>query len=63
MQTQVLTISDVAATLKVSTKTIRRWWYSGEIPQPIKIGRSLRWRQSDIEAIVAPQTETQKELT
>lgn len=63
MQTQVLTIYDVAKVFKVTPKTVRRWWYSNEIPAPIKIGRSIRWRQSDIESVLELPTETQKELT
>ena len=63
MQTQVLTIFEVAEMFKVTPKTVRRWWYSNEIPAPLKIGRSIRWRHSDIAAVIAPPVEIEKELT
>lgn len=63
MQTQVLTIFEVAEMFKVTPKTVRNWWYANAIPAPLKIGRSIRWRHSDIAALIAPTVEIEKELT
>jgi excisionase family DNA binding protein len=48
MQT-MLTIQDVAERLKVTTMTVRRWWYQGRLPKPMKIGGATRWREQDIQ--------------
>ena len=46
-----LTISEAAALLGVSTKTIRRRVALGDFPDPVRIGRAVRFRRRDIEAI------------
>lgn len=46
----LLTIDEVATALRVSRDVVRRQWYSGEIPAPIRVGRrGIRWRETDIE--------------
>ncbi|WP_152097679.1 helix-turn-helix domain-containing protein [Lacipirellula parvula] len=45
----LISIKQVAELLSLSTRTVRRAWYSGELPPPIRIGRSVRWRLLDIE--------------
>ena len=54
-QTRLMNIYQVATLFNVSRQTIRRWWAEGKIPAPIKIGRSLRWRESDIDAFIKEQ--------
>jgi excisionase family DNA binding protein len=45
-----INIQQVANRLQVSRLTIRRWWLAGLIPQPaVKVKKTLRWRESDIE--------------
>jgi len=45
-------IKAVAELLGVCTRTVRRLCESGEFPQPVRLGRSLRWPLSDIERLI-----------
>ena len=47
---QLLKIADVSATTNLSRTTIYRLEGLGEFPPPLKLGRSVRWRASDIDA-------------
>ena len=41
---------EVAAWLRVSAKTVRRWVASGHCPKPVRVGEKLlRWRTSDLQ--------------
>ena len=53
MEKQLLSIFEVAELLGVSPMSIRRWWYSGRLPAPVKIASTLRWRSEDIETWIA----------
>ena len=44
----VYTDGELADLLKISRSTVRRLWWRGELPKPIKVGAVVRWRQSDI---------------
>ncbi len=46
----LLTAAQLATELNVSQRTLRRMDLSGEVPLPLKIGKSLRWRRAEIEA-------------
>ena len=51
---ELLTLDDVAAKLKVSRKTVTRWWKDGDrenmqFPKPAVFGRFPRWLESDID--------------
>src|SRR5262249_12828857 len=48
----LLTRSDLQAVLKLSARTITRLVATGGIPAPIVVGRSFRWRTSDIEQFI-----------
>lgn len=49
----LLTVKDVAEILSVGVRTVWRWTAAGEIPQPIKLGRStVRWRASEIQRYI-----------
>lgn len=50
---QLLTVKQVAETLSCGVSTVWRLVRSGDLPQPIKIGGSTRWRRADIEALTA----------
>ena len=44
------TLQELASHLRVSTRTIRRWFLSGNLPEPLLMGnRSPRWLRSSIE--------------
>uniref|UniRef100_A0A7C2K129 DNA-binding protein n=1 Tax=Schlesneria paludicola TaxID=360056 RepID=A0A7C2K129_9PLAN len=46
-------VDDVAALLKSSARHVRRLSDAGRMPLPLKIGRLVRWRQSDIDGWIA----------
>ena len=45
---QLLTIQEVADSLKISVPTVRRLFLSGQLPPPIRVGKSLRWKPSSL---------------
>ncbi|MBL8857578.1 MAG: helix-turn-helix domain-containing protein [Planctomycetes bacterium] len=49
----LLTIEDLAALLRVTTRTLRTWRHAGESPQGIEIAGALRWRRADVDAWLA----------
>ena len=51
---------DVAAQLDVSIRTVWLWTRSGRLPEPIRLGKVVRWRQADINALPVkpPQKKT-----
>ncbi|MBL9165673.1 MAG: helix-turn-helix domain-containing protein [Planctomycetaceae bacterium] len=53
---QMIDVREVATILSVSTRTVWRLISRGEIPQPIRFGRNVRWRQIDIESWIASQS-------
>jgi prophage regulatory protein len=50
-----VTKPQLAAKFQVSERTIDNWIRSGIIPKPTRIGRTVRWLRSEIEAVVAKQ--------
>jgi len=46
---EMLTVKDVAETLKMGERTIWRLVSSGRFPPPVRIGASARWRKSRIQ--------------
>ena len=46
----LLNASEVAAALGVSQRSVWRLSATGEIPPPVRIGRSVRWRRAAIES-------------
>ena len=54
MSDRLLDIEDLANRLKIRTKTIRNKLSNGTWPiSPVRIGRALRWRESDVAAAIA----------
>lgn len=50
MEERLLDINDLAGILKIPAKTIRNKLSNGTWPiRPLRIGKSIRWRTSDIE--------------
>jgi predicted DNA-binding transcriptional regulator AlpA len=50
---ELLTAADLCALLKLDARTLRVLRHEGRVPEPIKLGRSLRWRRAEIEMWVA----------
>jgi excisionase family DNA binding protein len=42
----------VADLLKISVKTLDAWISQGRVPQPLRIGRMIRFRQSEVQAFI-----------
>ncbi|MDZ4852845.1 MAG: helix-turn-helix domain-containing protein [Pirellulaceae bacterium] len=48
----VMTVTEVGECLGISTRTVYRLLDAGQIPKPIKLGNSTRWRRRDIESFI-----------
>jgi excisionase family DNA binding protein len=46
----MLTAEQIAAVVGCSAMTIRRHAAAGKFPEPVRFGRILRWRRSDVQA-------------
>ena len=44
----LITAEDFAALLSISTRTLWRKRSAGEIPQPIRVGVTVRWRLDEV---------------
>lgn len=51
----LLSVREVAATLGFGVSTVWRQVRKGNLPTPIRIGGSTRWRRADIEALLKPE--------
>ena len=51
-QALLLKADEVADLLAISVRSVWRLASRGELPPPIEIGRSKRWRRDDIEKFV-----------
>jgi excisionase family DNA binding protein len=52
MDSELLTVPEAAAFLRLKTSTIRAWTSQRRIPF-VKVGRLVRIRRSDLEALIA----------
>ena len=50
---RMIDVREVATILSVSTRTVRRLASNGTLPQPIRFGRNVRWRLTDIDMWIA----------
>jgi predicted DNA-binding transcriptional regulator AlpA len=54
MQDRLVDIIELSNALKISAKTIRNKLSNGTWPiKPVRIGRALRWRESDVTQAIA----------
>ena len=49
MESDLLTPAEAAKVLRVSPATLPRWRWSGDGPDFVRIGRSIRYRRCDLE--------------
>ena len=54
--TKLWDVRRVAEEFDCNVSTVWRWTKAGQIPAPIKIGGTVRWRCEDIERFIAEQT-------
>ena len=50
---ELLTVREVARLLKLSTRQIWKLSSAGKLPAPVRLGRSVRWRASDLARFLA----------
>jgi len=50
---ELLNVRQIAGLLKVSARQVHRMRDMGTMPQPVKLGRLIRWRHGDIEQWIA----------
>ncbi|WP_456824168.1 helix-turn-helix transcriptional regulator [Cellulomonas sp. P5_E12] len=55
----LITSDDVASQFHVARGTVLNWSYGGLLPEPVKVGRRLLWRQSAIDAWAAERSDAQ----
>lgn len=53
----LLTTAQLAQQLSVSVETVRWWRKRGSGPRAIKLGRHVRYRDSDVQVWLAERTE------
>ena len=56
---EYLTIREVAGLLRVSVRTVRNWMTTGELPQPITIGRRRLFRRAVLDRCLAEREKGQ----
>ena len=49
---ELMTVRDLAARLKISSRQIWKLSASGRLPKPVRLARSVRWRASDIQEFI-----------
>lgn len=51
--TELLTAGDLARRLRLSIRMVRKLNSEGSLPNPIRLGRSIRWRASEVAEWIA----------
>lgn len=51
--TELLTIPEVAAALRISERTVKRMLAAGTLPR-VRIGRAVRIRRTDVQKLTEP---------
>jgi excisionase family DNA binding protein len=49
---RLMGVREVAARLAVSTRTAWKLAYAGKLPAPVRLGRCVRWRASDLQGFI-----------
>ncbi len=63
IEPRLLTIEDLSVILKLSKRTLWRMRSACQLPKPIRLGNSVRWRVSDIEAWLNQRCPSQQSAT
>ena len=51
--TELLTAGDLARRLRISIRQVRKLDAEGSLPNPVRLGKSVRWRLSEIGGWIA----------
>ncbi len=54
---QLVNVDVVASMFGITRGVVYRWAQSGKIPQPIRIGRCLRWSVADLDKFLDKKRE------
>jgi len=54
MNKVLLTTKEAAAYLNIKPETLTTWRWAGKGPKAVKVGSSVRYRMSDLEAFIEP---------
>jgi excisionase family DNA binding protein len=57
IQRELLRVGEVAAMLAICERGVWRLVARAELPQPLKVGRSARWRMQDVQAYIERLTQ------
>ena len=57
---RLLSVRDVAQRLSLCARSVWKMAAKGELPPPLHLGGSRRWRESDISAYIERLAESQK---
>lgn len=57
LEAQLLTVKQVSELVGLGKSTIWGQVRKGNFPEPIRIGRSTRWRRADLEALFTSRAE------
>lgn len=60
MNDKLLNVKELAERLGVSTRQCWKLLSSGRLPAPVRLGRSVRWRESDIADFVRLDCDMQR---
>ncbi len=60
IQVELIGVDELAAILKVSSRTVWRLVSSGEAPAPLRIGGSCRWRLKQVQDWIEDNCPPQK---
>ena len=52
MSARLLDVNAVAERLSVSPRAVWKWLAAGRLPAPVRIGRSVRWRERDLDRFI-----------
>jgi len=52
MDAKLLDVRSVAERLSVSPRAVWKWCSAGRLPAPVRIGRSVRWRATDLDRFI-----------
>lgn len=57
----LLSTRDLSQYLSVSERTIYRMRYDGSLPEPIYIGKLVRWRREDVDRLLSEVDQLQNQ--
>jgi len=52
MPTQLLRVNEVAELLRISPRQVWKLRAMGRLPEPVRLGRSVRWRARELDAFI-----------